>query len=188
MAGALSHADMPFSAARIVVDDWQGMSNTQVARHPARQGERSPNASLYRIFRIFFLRLPAAYQRLLTACSESSRHMESLIRLLVVTLAVLTLNIPFGYWRESVRKFSFAWVLAIHLPVPLVVLMRIYGGIGFAFHTYLLLITAFFIGQYVGVRLHRRMARTLGAPLSSCMVMDVWRRTSSAGGSGKPRG
>ena len=98
------------------------------------------------------------------------------------------LNIPFGYWRESVRKFSLSWVLAIHLPVPLVVLMRVNMGIGFELYTYPLLIGAFFLGQYIGVRLHRRMARKLGAPLSSCMVMDVWRRTSAAAGSGKYRG
>ena len=98
------------------------------------------------------------------------------------------LNVPFGYWRESVRKFSLAWVLAIHIPVPLVVLMRLYTGIGFAWYTYPLIIGAFFVGQYIGVRLHRRMARHLGAPLSSCMVMDVWRRTSAAAGSEKHRG
>lgn len=114
--------------------------------------------------------------------------MENLIRLSAVTLSVFVLNIPFGYWRESVRKFSASWVLAIHLPVPLVVLMRIYAGIGFVWYTYPLLVGAFFLGQYIGVRLHRRMALRLGAPLSSCMVMDVWRRTSAAAGSGKHQG
>ena len=111
-----------------------------------------------------------------------------MIPLILVTLAVFTLNIPFGYWRESVRKFSLAWVFAIHLPVPLVILMRIYGGIGFQFYTYPILITSFFLGQYAGVRLHRRMALRLGAPLSSCLVMDVWRRTSDAGGQGTHSG
>lgn len=110
-----------------------------------------------------------------------------MLTLLFATLAVFVLNIPFGYWRESVRKFSVAWVLAIHLPVPLVVVLRFWIGIGFALHTYPLLIGAFFLGQYAGVRLYRRMALRLGAPLSACLVMDVWRRASMSGGSGRPQ-
>jgi hypothetical protein len=108
-----------------------------------------------------------------------------MLMLLFVALAVFVLNIPFGYWRESVRKFSLAWVLAIHLPVPLVVLLRFWTGIGFDFHTYPILVGAFFLGQYAGVRLHRRMALRLGAPLSACLVMDAWRRASMTGESGR---
>ena len=110
-----------------------------------------------------------------------------MLMLLFVAITVFVLNIPFGYWRERVRKFSLPWVLSIHLPVPIVMVLRLYSGIGWELYTYLLLVTAYFIGQYIGVRIHQRMARRLGAPLSACLVMDVWRRTSMTGGSGRPR-
>lgn len=72
------------------------------------------------------------------------------MQLALVSVAVLLVNIPFGAWRESVKKFSFKWFLAVHLPVPLVILLRIYGEIGFAFYTYIFLVTAFFGGQKLG--------------------------------------
>ncbi len=41
----------------------------------------------------------------------------------------------------------------IHLPVPLVIALRIFGGLGFHFITYPLLVGAFFAGQLAGSRL-----------------------------------
>jgi len=72
------------------------------------------------------------------------------INLLWVSIAVLVINIPFGFWRQSVKKYSVKWFLAIHLPVPAIVLLRIYGEIGFAFYTYIFLVGAFFLGQKLG--------------------------------------
>lgn len=72
------------------------------------------------------------------------------MKLALVTLAVLVINIPFGAWRGSVKKFSLKWFLAIHIPVPLIILLRIYGEIGFAFYTYIFLVAAFFGGQKLG--------------------------------------
>ena len=34
---------------------------------------------------------------------------------------VLVLNLPFGFWRSRVKKFSVPWFLAIHLPVPMII-------------------------------------------------------------------
>jgi hypothetical protein len=61
-----------------------------------------------------------------------------------------------------VRKFSLQWALAIHLPVPLVVLLRLNSGIGFHFVTYPVLIGAFFAGQQVGAMVQR--SRQVAAP------------------------
>ena len=72
------------------------------------------------------------------------------MNLAIVTTTVALINIPFGFWRASVKKFSLQWFLAVHIPVPFVVLLRIYGGIGFAFYTYIFLVSAFFGGQQVG--------------------------------------
>lgn len=75
------------------------------------------------------------------------------MRLALVALAVFVLNLPFGYWRAGTRKFSWGWILAIHLPVPLVVLLRIYSGLGWQLVSFPVLIGAFFLGQACGARL-----------------------------------
>ncbi len=74
----------------------------------------------------------------------------------VVALAVLLLNLPFGYWRAGVRKFSPAWLLAVHAPVPGVIALRLWAGLGWRAVTVSLLAGAFFAGQFLGGRLRRR--------------------------------
>ena len=75
------------------------------------------------------------------------------MRLALVALAVFVLNLPFGYWRAGTRKFSWQWALAIHLPVPFVILLRLYSGLGWHWSTFPVLISAFFLGQFAGARL-----------------------------------
>lgn len=77
------------------------------------------------------------------------------MRLALVALAVFVLNLPFGYWRAGTRKFSWQWALAIHLPVPLVILLRIYSGLGWQPISFPVVIAAFFLGQFAGARLRR---------------------------------
>ena len=36
---------------------------------------------------------------------------------------ILLLNLPFGYWRAGVARFSRGWFLAVHVPVPFVILI-----------------------------------------------------------------
>jgi hypothetical protein len=72
------------------------------------------------------------------------------MNLWLVAVIVFLLNIPFGYWRASVRKFCLQWALAIHLPVPIVIALRIFSGLGWRFITFTPLIGAFFLGQFVG--------------------------------------
>ena len=69
-----------------------------------------------------------------------------------VALLVFLLNLPFGYWRASTKKFSRQWMLAIHLPVPLVIALRIFSGLGWKLLSFPVLIGAFFLGQFVGGR------------------------------------
>jgi hypothetical protein len=71
----------------------------------------------------------------------------------LVALIVLLMNIPFGIWRSRTRKFSWQWILAIHLPVPMIIALRIFSGLGFQFYTFPIMIAAFFIGQFSGGRL-----------------------------------
>lgn len=95
--------------------------------------------------------------------------------LIAVILAVLVLNIPFGYWRSETRKFSLQWVLAVHLPVPGVVALRVFSGLGWQLYTFPLLVAAFFIGQYLGGRLHAWMNARDGVTASGCLIMDLYR-------------
>jgi len=67
-----------------------------------------------------------------------------------VALLVFLLNLPFGYWRASVKKLSRQWFLAVHLPVPIVIALRVYSGLGWKPISFPVLIGAFFLGQFVG--------------------------------------
>lgn len=95
------------------------------------------------------------------------------IHLIEVALLVFILNIPFGYWRNNVKKFSLQWILAIHIPVPLVIAVRFMADIGFHWSTYPLLIGAYFAGQFAGGRIHRYLKKK--QEVSSCLVMDLYR-------------
>jgi hypothetical protein len=73
----------------------------------------------------------------------------------VAALLVFSVNIPFGFWRSRVRKFSPQWLLAIHIPVPFVVACRFFMHLGWHFSTFPVLIGAFFAGQFAGGKLQR---------------------------------
>ena len=100
--------------------------------------------------------------------------------LLAVVTAVFLFNIPFGYWREATRRFSLAWALAIHLPVPFVIALRHFSGLGWELYTYPFLVGAFFLGQYAGVQLQRFVSLKLKLPASGCLVMDIYRQAAKS--------
>jgi hypothetical protein len=97
------------------------------------------------------------------------------VTLVVLAILVLALNVPFGYWRANTRKFSWEWVLAVHLSVPFVIAMRLESGLGFALYTYPVLVGAFFLGQLAGGRLRGWMSEPGHRRMTSCLVMDVAR-------------
>jgi hypothetical protein len=101
------------------------------------------------------------------------------MQLLIVSISVLLFNIPFGYWRAGVKKSSLQWILAIHLAVPFVILLRLYSDIGFALYTYPVLITAYFLGQLSGAKIYNRRLESGLQTVSSCFVMDTYRRIKS---------
>ena len=93
--------------------------------------------------------------------------------LLLAAITDLIFNIPFGYWRANTKRFSLQWFLSIHLPIPFIILIRIYSGIGFEFITYPIMVSAFLLGQHFGYKLHRYRKEKELTPLSSCLIMDV---------------
>ena len=76
--------------------------------------------------------------------------------LILVASAVFLMNLPFGYWRGGVRKFSLAWFLSIHVPIPFIVALRIYSGMGFHLSTFPVMIGAYFAGQFAGSAIRRK--------------------------------
>lgn len=95
------------------------------------------------------------------------------MKLLYVAAIVFIFNIPFGYWRANVRKFSLQWALSIHVPVPFIIALRFLSGIGFAFITYPILVSAFFTGQFAGGKLYQILKIRNGFITSSCLPCDV---------------
>jgi hypothetical protein len=76
----------------------------------------------------------------------------------LVALGILLVNLPFGWWRAGLRKFSPAWFVAVHAPVPLAVGLRWWAGLGFRWGLLPLFVAAYFGGQLLGSRLARRAA------------------------------
>jgi|GEM_PF-418705 hypothetical protein len=81
---------------------------------------------------------------------------------LLVALLTFLVNIPFGYWRAKVKKFSKEWFLAIHLPVPLIVAFRLLFGVHLNIPTVIVFVVSFFLGQRVGMVLNRLFEEKLG--------------------------
>ena len=94
--------------------------------------------------------------------------------IIIISILVFILNIPFGYWRANVRRFSTQWFLAIHIPVPFIVALRILSGIGFGWYTYVFLVGGYFLGQLCG-KLLLKWVHTHCKQESSCLVMDLFR-------------
>ncbi len=75
--------------------------------------------------------------------------------LALVTVAALVLNLPFGYLRGKTRKFSLMWFLYIHLPIPAIIVLRKYAGLGFTFVPVIAM--GAILGQLLGGRLYARV-------------------------------
>ena len=75
----------------------------------------------------------------------------------LAAVLIFLLNLPFGYWRAGTRKFSLRWFLAIHVPVVLVVGLRLWLQVPWSPGYLALSLLAFFGGQLVGARVLPRL-------------------------------
>ena len=66
-------------------------------------------------------------------------------------LVVFLINLPFGYMRSKTATFSWRWMLAVHIPVPFIFLLRRFSGFGWS--AVPLLILADVAGQLAGGKL-----------------------------------
>ncbi len=69
-----------------------------------------------------------------------------------IILIVFLLNLPFGYIRSRSVRFSRRWMMAIHIPVPLVFLLRVFSGLNWT--AIPLLVISDVAGQIVGGKLN----------------------------------
>lgn len=72
-----------------------------------------------------------------------------------ICMIAFLLNLPFGWLRVNTRKFSLAWIVCIHAPIPIVAFIRIYT------HTNWEYIPFFFVfsiaGQVLGARVRKKL-------------------------------
>ncbi len=99
------------------------------------------------------------------------------MNILTVAFLVVLINLPFGYWRANVAKFSRPWFLAVHIPVPFVITLRILSGLGWHWTTFPVMISALFVGQLAGGGIHYLRSSRLGSAVSSCLVLDLLGKT-----------
>lgn len=92
---------------------------------------------------------------------------------IIVSTVVVLLNIPFGYWRDNVKKLSWQWFLSIHIPVPVIIFLRIWLDLGWEWTTFPILVGAYFLGELLGAKWHRTWKRTMR--VSSSLFRDIAR-------------
>lgn len=80
---------------------------------------------------------------------------QNILQYASLSLLIILINIPFGYWRGGTKKFSFLWFLFIHLPVPIVIYLRTAWGIELSWTTAPLLFGSYFSGQFLGKIIRR---------------------------------
>jgi hypothetical protein len=79
-----------------------------------------------------------------------------------ITFAIIVffLAFPFGFWRAKSPFKSKDWMLAIHIPVVFIILMRIYNKlhfhIGFSWISVLYNVIAFMAAQYLAGLIYKK--------------------------------
>lgn len=89
-----------------------------------------------------------------------------------IVAAAFVITVPFGVWRITTRRMSVPWFLAIHLPIPFIILLRVEAG--YSYRLIPFTVTACVLGHLVGGRLgilllrrHRRHESSLEAAPAS---------------------
>lgn len=80
--------------------------------------------------------------------------MNELLILIGLILTATAINIPLGYVRQGVEKFSFAWYFYIHISIPLIIYLRVKSGYSWKFIP--LTLAGAILGQIIGGRIRKR--------------------------------
>ena len=90
----------------------------------------------------------------------------------LVISSLFLINIVFGYWRSDTRRFSVQWILAIHVPVLLGMLLRL-ALLGWNWFLVPAFIAEFAAGQYIGGKTREFTARYPGFQPGSFLLSDL---------------
>jgi hypothetical protein len=74
--------------------------------------------------------------------------------LIGLVVAAFVVNLPLGYIRQGVEKFTFAWYFYIHISIPFIIYLRIKSG--YSWKIIPLTIAGAVVGQLLGGRARRR--------------------------------
>jgi hypothetical protein len=79
---------------------------------------------------------------------------------LVIAIAI-GINLPFGAWRTTTRKFSLSWFLSIHVPIPAIFIIRRAAGFGWDYVPVMIAcaVTGQLLGGWLFLRIRRRAAK-----------------------------
>lgn len=88
--------------------------------------------------------------------------MQSTISIVGLVVLALIISIPCGYVRQNIPKYSIMWWVLIHLPIPLIVLLRIKAGLNW--HFIPLTLGSSVAGQIIGGAVNRRRKQNAKAP------------------------
>lgn len=75
-------------------------------------------------------------------------------RIAYTCIATFIINLPFGYLRGGLRKLSFWWFAAIHIPVPMVIIIRKFHDLNLTWGLAPFLLGSFFLGQFAGRKIY----------------------------------
>ncbi|MDR3218717.1 MAG: hypothetical protein LBU22_07010 [Dysgonamonadaceae bacterium] len=79
---------------------------------------------------------------------------------IILSAFSFVINIPVGIWREHYKKFSFPWILIVHVSVPFIIALRMYLEANRLFIP--LFIALAVVGQLVGKRIKKQKNKPPG--------------------------
>lgn len=88
--------------------------------------------------------------------------MQGAISIVGLVVLALIISIPCGYVRQNLPKYSIMWWVLIHLPIPLIVFLRIKAGLNW--HFIPLTLGSSVAGQIIGGAVNRRRKQNDKAP------------------------
>lgn len=93
---------------------------------------------------------------------DEEQYMQSTISIVGLVVLALIISIPCGYVRQNFQKYSIMWWILIHLPIPLIVLLRMKAGLNW--HFIPLTLGSSVAGQIIGGVLNRRRKQNAKTP------------------------
>ena len=82
------------------------------------------------------------------------QNMQGTIIIVGLIVLAVTISVPCGYARQNFPKYSVMWWILIHLPIPVIVLLRIKAGLNWHFIPITLISSV--AGQVIGGVIYRR--------------------------------